>query len=270
MLMLLLLGALQAGPAAGHDSNLYIVGPNDVLSITVFNQPQLSGKFSVEADGTLTFPLVGRVPVGGKSIRAVEDEMRGRLADGYVRDPHVSVTVEQYRSQQIFMMGEVRQPGALQFTGSMTLVEALARVGSLTEDAATEAVIVRSPSSAGTAGPAASPNGPNTESIRVDLESLQTGALTGNVVLRAGDTVFVPRAATVFVSGHVKSPGEYAIRPGMTVRQALTLAGGVTDRGSTRRIQILRRVDGREVTIGADLKKTVEPGDTIIVRERFF
>lgn len=280
MLLLLLLTALQALPPTRSDPASYVVGPNDVLQITVFNQPQLSGKFSVEADGTLTFPLVGRVSVGGKDIRAAENEVKGRLAAGYLKDPQVTIAVEQYRSQQIIMMGEVRQPGTLQFTGSMTLLEALARVGSTTEHAGMEVVIVRSAATGSGAVPAPqnpnvvpplpNPNGAGPETIRVDLKTLQSGTLTENVVLRAGDTVFVPRAATVFVSGHVKTPGEYAIRTGMTVRQAIALAGGVTDRGSTRRLQIIRQVDGKEVTISVDLTTLVQSGDTVVVRERFF
>jgi polysaccharide biosynthesis/export protein len=268
MLILLFLAALQTAPAAAPDPALYIVGPSDVLAITVFNQPQLSGKFAVESDGTLAFPLVGRVAVGGLSIRAAEDEIRQRLSAGYLTDPRVTVAVEQYRSQQIFVMGEVKQPGSLQFTGSMTLIEALARAGSTTDRAGFEAVIVR-PSS-GAAGIAAqAPNAANSETIRVDLQSLQTGGLSHNVALRAGDTIFVPRAATVFVSGQVKTAGEYVIRPGMTVRQALALAGGVSDRGSTRRIQIVRQVAGKEATLDAGLQTPVQPGDTIVVRERF-
>ena len=74
----------------------------------------------------------------------------------------------------------------------------------------------------------------------------------------------------VFVSGQVYRPGEYTIRAGMTVRQVLALAGGVTDRGSTRRIQIIRHTDGKETTIGADQQDIVRGGDTILVRERFF
>src|SRR6476620_11710519 len=145
MLILLLLMALQTAPAAPAEPSTYIVGASDVLAITVFNQPQLSGKFAVETDGTLAFPLVGRVPVGGMSIRAVEDEIRRRLSGGFLTDPRVSVTVEQYRSQQIFVMGEVKQPGSLQFTGAMTLIEALARVGSTTEHAGSAVVVVRPP-----------------------------------------------------------------------------------------------------------------------------
>ncbi len=271
MLILLLMTALQAAPAGATDPALYIVGPNDVLTITVFNQPQLSGKFPVEADGTLPFPLLGRVTVGGLSIRAVEDEMRRRLAAGYVKNPQVSVTMEQYRSQQIFVMGEVQKPGNLPFTGSMTLIEALARVGSTTEHAGPEAVIVRSRTAGSdTNTPAETGDTSNVETIRINLRSLQTGTLSQNAALRPGDTIFVPRADTVFVLGQVRTAGEYPIRSGMTVRHMLALAGGMTERGSSRRIQIVRQMDGKEVTIDVNLGSSVQPGDTIVVRDRLF
>jgi polysaccharide export outer membrane protein len=272
MLIFMFLAALQAPPANSIDPTLYIVGPNDVLSINVFNQPQLSGSFTVEADGTLAFPLLGRLPVGGLNIRVVENEVSRRLAAGYVKDPHVTVSVGQYRSQQIFVMGEVRQPGSLALTGSMTLLEALARVGSTTERAGPEAIIVRAPAAGVSAKPATLKPGviSNADTIRVSLANLQTGTLSENVTLRAGDTIFIPRAETVFVSGHVRSAGEFVMRSRMTVRQALALAGGVTDRGSTRRVQIIRQVDGKEVTVNADLQTPVQSGDTIVVRERFW
>jgi polysaccharide export outer membrane protein len=173
-------------------------------------------------------------------------------------------------------MGEVRQPGSLQFTGSMTLIEALVRAGSTTERAGADVVVVRSASGTAAAAapagaaPARAADPPKGDTVRINLQSLMAGALSQNVTLRAGDTIFVPRAETVFVSGHVRNPGEYAIRAGMTVRQAIALAGGVTDRGSTRRIQVIRVVSGKEATIGADLQKMVQAGDTIVVQERFF
>jgi len=268
MLIVFLLAALQTAPATNDAQRLYIVGPNDVLTITVYNQAQLSGKFVVEADGNFSYPLLGRVAAGGLSIRAVEDKVRQGLADGFLKDPQITITVDQYRSQQIFVMGEVKQPGPLQFTGSMTLIEALARAGSITERAGPEALIVH----ADAAAPASvtSANAARGDAIRIDLQKLQSGALVQNVTLRPGDTIFVPRAETVFVSGNVRMPGEYVLRAGMTVRQALALAGGVTDRGSTRRVQIIRLVNGKETTIPGDLQKTVEAGDTIVVNERFF
>jgi polysaccharide export outer membrane protein len=271
MILLLLLTTLQAPAAGTSDPGAYVVGPNDVLIVTVFNQPQLSGKFVVEADGTIAYPLVGRITVGGSGIRAVEDEIRRRLAVGYVKDPHVSVAIEQYRSQQIFVIGEVQKPGTLQYTGSMTLLEALARSGSTTDHAGHEAVIVRSRTAEpNTPIAPQTPQAANTETIRVDLQGLQTGRLDQNVPLRPGDTVLVPRAATVFVTGQVRTAGEKVIRSGMTVRQVLALAGGMTERGSTRRIQIIRQVEGKEVTLSAKLQDPVQPGDTIVVRERLF
>jgi polysaccharide biosynthesis/export protein len=252
----------------------YIVGANDALTITVFDQPQLTGRYIVQADGTFTFPLLGRLQVGGLTLQAVENELRQRLSNGYLKNPQVGVSVDQYRSQQIFVMGEVRSPGSLQFTGSMTLIEALARAGSTTDRAGLEAVIVRpaqegaAPADAATLARAQTSTDAN--AIHVNLETLQRGALSQNMMLRSGDTIFVPRAETVFVSGQVSRPGEYVIRAGMTVRQVLSLAGGVTDRGSTRRIQIIRQVDAKEVTVGADLQDKVQNGDTVLVRERFF
>src|SRR4029450_4140146 len=158
MLIVFLLAAFQTAPAVNDAQRLYIVGPNDVLTITVYNQEKLSGKFVVEADGTFAYPLLGRVAAGGLGIRAGEDKVGQGLADGFLKDPQITVAVDQYRSQQIFVMGEVKQPGPLQFTGSMTLIEALARAGSVTERAGTEALIVHSGSGAA-AAPAPMPSG---------------------------------------------------------------------------------------------------------------
>ena len=105
---------------------------------------------------------------------------------------------------------------------------------------------------------------------RVNLADLQTGRLSENVVLQDGDTIFVPKADTFFVSGYVRTPGSYVLQPNMTVLQALALAGGITERGSSRRIRILRIVDGEEEEIDVDMTDIVRPGDTVIVNQRFF
>jgi polysaccharide biosynthesis/export protein len=272
--ILFLMVALQpARPAAQEQPGMYIVGANDVLTITVHNQADLSRQYTVEADGAFTFPLIGRVPAVGFSVRAIEDDVRSRLAKGYLRDPQVTVSVETHRSQQVFVVGEVRSPGGLQLIGAMTLIEALARAGSITERAGPELMVVRP--KAGAPLPdlsqlAQGAPGTNADIVRVNVQNLQAGALGQNIPLQAGDIIFVPRAETVFVSGQVHSSGEYVIRKGMTVRQVLSLAGGVTDRGSTRRIQIIRQVNGVETTISASQQDLVQADDTIVVRERLF
>jgi polysaccharide export outer membrane protein len=270
--VVLLLTAVVPAVSADEPS-LYIVGPNDLLSVTVYNQPQLSGKYMVQPDGTFTFPLLGRLKVGGLSVQAIENDVRDRLANGYLKNPQVGVSVDQYRSQQVFVMGEVRQPGGFQFTGAMTVIEALARAGSTTEQAGLEALIVRQPAGAPPLDAAALERAKaSTDSnvIHINLENLQNGVMSQNATLQGGDTIFVPRAELVFLSGLVNTPGAHPYRKGMTVRQALALAGGVNERGSTRRIQIVRKVDGQERTINTNLKDLVQPGDTIVVRERFF
>src|SRR5688572_26778228 len=139
LLALLLIGT--ASPTAQSAAN-YMIGPQDVLSIQVFDQADLGGKFAVEADGTFSFPLIGRVKAAGLTLRQFEDELRKRLADGYFRNPQVSVSIEQYRSQRIFVMGEVRNSGPIPLTGGMTLVEALTRAGSTLPSASGEVVVV--------------------------------------------------------------------------------------------------------------------------------
>jgi polysaccharide biosynthesis/export protein len=254
--------------AIGAQQSNYVVGPQDVLTITVWEQPAMSGKFSVETDGSFTFPLIGRLKAGGLALREVEEELKRRLADGYLKNPQVSVAVEQYRSQRVFVMGEVHTPGAYPLTGDMTLIEALARAGSTTASASGEVVIIR-PKTTGSSGPTLPGQEEASELLRVDLPDLAAGALATNLVLRDGDTVFVPTAEMIYVFGHVKNPGGYPIKKGTTVLQALSLAGGVTDRGSTARIKIVRSIDGKRKELGAKLNDLVQPFDTIIVPERF-
>ena len=271
---LLLLAAVMAwsqapAPAPAGQPSDYVIGANDVLMITSFDQENLSGKFPVDSDGTFTYPLVGRVKAGGLTLRQLENELKRLLKDGFFKNPQLSVGVEAYRSQKIHVVGEVRNPGTYPLTGDMTLIEAIARAGSTLPSASGEALIVR----AKNGGAAAAPQLPGNESVdvrTVDLKELQSGALSQNVALRDGDTIFVPRAETIYVFGQVKSPGAFAIQRNTTVLQALSLAGGITERGATGRIKIVRLEKGKTVEVRVKLTDLVRPGDTIIVPERFF
>lgn len=262
---LALAGALSA------QQNEYIVGPQDVLTVTVYDQADLTGKYPVDADGTLTFPLIGRVKVGGLNLRAVEVELKKQLANGYLKNPQVSVAVEQFKSQRIFVMGEVRAPGTYPLSGEMTVIEALARAGSMTSDAADEVMIVRPSTGSAGSGPVMPDQQKDATVIHVNVRDLQAGKLSQNVALRDGDTLVVPRAQSVFVFGQVKTPGAYSITHGTTVLQALSLAGGVSDRGSTGRVYIVRtEADGKKRETKVKLTDVVQPGDTLVVKERFF
>src|SRR3954468_6121644 len=248
----------------------YVVGAQDVLTITSYDQADMSGKFTVEADGTFTFPMIGRVKAGGLTLRGLEAAIKTRLKDdGYFRNPQITVAVDTYKSQKVFIVGEVRTPGTYPLSGNMNLVEALARAGSTLPTASGEAVIVHAGENA--SGPTMPVNEDGKDLVRVSLRDLENGTLSSNAALRDGDTVFVPRAQSIYVFGQVKNPGAYSLQQQNTsVLQALSLAGGITDRGSSTRIQIIRIINGDKKELKVKLSDLVQPGDTVIVSERFF
>jgi polysaccharide export outer membrane protein len=267
-LFVLLPFAMFASSALAQTAGDYVIGAQDVLTIQVFDQADLGGKYTVEADGTFSFPLIGRVTASGLTLRSFEVELRKKLADGYFRNPQVTVAVEQYRSQRVFVMGEVRAPGPVPLTGGMTLIEALARAGSTQPTASGEVAVVRAPH--GAKGPVAPAQDSGTEVFRASIRDLESGVLSQNIELRDGDTVFVPRAETAYVFGQVKNPGGYALQKDTTVLQALSLAGGVTENGAMNRVKVVRIVDGGKREVKVKLTDVIKPGDTIIVPERYF
>jgi polysaccharide export outer membrane protein len=252
----------NAQPAAD-----YVIGPQDVLAIQVFDQADLGGKYTVETDGTFSFPLIGRVTAAGMTMRNLENALRRKLADGYFRDPQVTVAVEQYRSQRVFVMGEVRNPGPVTLVGDMTLIEALARAGSTLPSASGEVAIVRDTRAKAPQSPI--PEG-DADIVRVSIRDLEGGAVMQNVALYDGDTIFVPRAESAYVFGQVRNPGAYAIQKDTTVLQALSLAGGVTEYGATNRIKVVRVVNGEKKELKVKLSDLVKAGDTIIVPDKYF
>jgi polysaccharide export outer membrane protein len=248
----------------------YLIGPQDVLAINVFDQADLGGKYTVESDGTFSFPLIGRVKAAGLTLREFEQELKKALADGFFTNPQVSVAVEQYRSQRVFVVGEVRQPGPVSLTGGMTLIEALARAGSTLPSSSGEVTVVRRKDHDAVVGPTLPGAKEASDVIRVSIRNLESGAVSQDVELQDGDTIFVPRAESVYVFGQVKNPGSYPIQKDTTVLQALSLAGGVSENGAMNRIRIVRLVDGKRAEIRVNEGDVVKPGDTIVVPERFF
>jgi polysaccharide biosynthesis/export protein len=261
-----------AASAPDSTSNNYIVGPQDVLAITCYDQSDLTGKFSVETDGSFTYPFIGRVKIGGLTLREVERVLKVRLKDGgFFKNPQITVAVEQYKSQRVFVVGEVRTPGTYTLSGDMSLVEALARAGSTLPSAGGEAIIVHPDPSRRSAGPVLPDQHDRADIVHVNLRDLEKGAYSQNAALRDGDTVFVPRAESIYVFGLVKSPGSYPLPQGeTTVLQALSLGGGMSDRGSTSRIRVIRVEHGVKREFRVQLSDPVKPGDTIVVPERFF
>jgi polysaccharide biosynthesis/export protein len=274
-----LLGAGLPPTSASAQAPEYVVGPQDVLAVTVTNEPTLTGKFTVVGDGTVTYPLLGSVKVGGLSLRAVEREFTSRLSEGYLERPLVTVALDQYGSQRVLVVGEVRQAGSYPLSGPTTLLEILLKAGAPTANAGTEALVVRGRGADGRSVTelrnAVDQRSKSSMSnvVRANLDALQRGDLSQDVTLQPGDMVFVPRAeqpTPVYVMGLVKAPGAYQATKGATVLQVLAQAGGVTDRGSTSRIKIVRKGPQRNLEMKAALHDLVQPGDTILVQRRLF
>jgi polysaccharide export outer membrane protein len=263
--------APQAAPVPPNNP-AYIVGPNDVLGVKVFGEADLSSpNYSVDGDGTISFPFLGRVPVGGKTVQEIEYALTKLLGDGYLSRPQVSVVITAYRSRVIYVLGEVRSPSKYTIEGQTTLLEVIAQAGSFTPNAAQTINLLRYKDGlAGVvAGAPVTPGDPRgAEILRINREDLSEGRLQSNIILQDGDTIFVPTAEKFYVMGFVKTPGQFVLQPGMTVRQALSLAGGLTERGSDRRIKIIRKVNNKDVELDADMGDLVRPNDTIRVPQR--
>jgi len=260
-------GGQDAGAPSKPDAG-YRLGPRDGLNILVWGHEDLSGKYSIAADGSLSFPLVGSIKAADRTVPEVQAELTERLGDGFLKNPRVTVEIERYVSQRVFVIGEVHTPGAVPLSGPMTLLEVLARSGSLTEQAGGDLVILRG-ADQGSGGPLVPGQTGTSELGRVSVQQLRRGTVA-NVPLRDGDTVFVPRAENIYVLGLVNRPGPYLLETGLTVLRALALAGGTTTLGSTGRIRILRVVKGKRTEIKAQLDDVLEPGDTITVGARRF
>lgn len=264
-LALWLLHAAASIHAQSAVSSDYKIGRNDVLLVATIGRPEASGQFTVDDTGAITFPLLGRVEVAGLPSASVAARLREGLANGFFNDPQVSVRVAEFKSQRVLVMGEVRNPGSYPLTGQTTVLGILAQAGSTTAEAGGEIVIRRNeqvpvPKSADGGEPV----------VHLDLTRLETGRIPDTIILRDGDTVFVPRSEQVFVFGEVRSPGAYRLRRDMTVLQALALAGGVTEGAATNRVRVERVEAGKRKTVRVKLTDLVRPGDTVVVPERFF
>jgi len=253
-------GASKADqPAAGAET--YVIGPQDSLSIIVADEAELTGKFRVDSDGTISMPYIGRVPVAGLSLADAQDKITALLKKDYLKNPQVRLEVDQFKARSVLVTGEVRTPGKVPLLGTtMSLLEALALAGSPTQNASSE-VLVMHPPKAGQPAP---------EPISVNRKDLELGKVGRDLVLQDGDIVNVPIAKRFFVSGFVKNPGSFVLDPGTTVGQAIVLAGGLTDRGSDRRLTVVRMVNGKAVEVPVKMEDPVLPNDEIKVKPRFF
>jgi polysaccharide export outer membrane protein len=278
LMLLLLWGQAPAGrgapPPAPTVADDYMVGPQDVLSLTVFNDDTLSRPaLVVDTDGTIDCPYIGRQKVSGMTTRQIEEMLRrllglrrdaqGKVVGGYLTNPNINVNVKDFRSQRVNVMGAVRNPGYVELQGDPTLTRALSQAGYPTPESGSYVQITHED------GDSTGSTPPEAKQERVPRQDIENGRAS-RMRLRPGDSVFVPPADKFFISGEVKTVGQLALNQETTVQQAIIMAGGLTDRANKNRVHIRRVVNGKTVDIKAKDSTLVLPGDTITVGRRIF
>ncbi len=251
-LALLTVGTLALAAPALADSG-YVLGPNDTVIVQVYGQPDAGVTTRIKADGTIVMPLIGTVKADGQTQLELADTIKHKLVTGgYFKDPFVNVEIGAYVSKTVNVAGKVAQPGVFPLDKQYTVLEILLKSGWIREQGAGYVYLRRAR---------------GTDEIKLDAESLVRGAPDKNLVLEPGDTLFVPDTDTFYVSGQIGHPGTFPIIKGMTVRQALAIAGGVTPSGSERKVALIR-AGGKEVP--AKLDAPVQKDDVYIVKQRLF
>jgi polysaccharide export outer membrane protein len=246
-----------------------VIGPEDLLDINVFELPQFTVTTRVSGDGTITMPLIGSIQVGGLSKKQAERKIADALEAKYVNNANVSVTIKEYKSRQVSLLGAVKLPGPYYIISQRNLLQLLSEAGGLAADAGKKCFIFR----------------PGSPRIEVDLGELMNGNEAFNVAVLPGDVINIPpeRKVVIYVLGAVRNPGAVELSGNMpvTLLAAIARAGGPNEQANKSDIKIRRKDPdtGEEVVIKANLKDIISgktpdldlmPGDVVNVPESFF
>lgn len=354
MLLFVWIAALLLLSPAGLYAQEYELGEGDLLKITVYDNADLTTEARVSGEGKITVPLIGEVHVKSLTATAIGKKLAALFADGYIKNPQVSIFILEYKSKKVTALGEFTRPGLIELRGNSTLMEVISNAGGITLNAGETLYIQRNIvkgnrerknditiavdltklleggdtasnvpvldgdsiyvpraakatvlgeftkpgliplrgnstlleviSSAGgitaNAGEAlfiqrsAVKGNPQLKSditLSVDLTKLlEGGDMASNVPVLDGDSIYVPRAAFVYVTGEVKNPGAFKITRGLTVLRSITLAGGFTQKARKKGIEVVRKNGPSEKSIVVNLDDLVQPDDIIVVPESFF
>jgi len=250
-------GAVASTAAPPPVPSDYRVGAGDLLRVNVFDHPELASDLRVSQSGNLTFPLLGQLAVAGKSPREIESALtQGLASGGFVRQPQVSVLVIDYQSQKISVMGQVTRPGQYALTASQHVLDLLAEAGGVVNMiAADDATLIRH----------------SGDRVPIDLVAMFAGDPRQNPEVAAGDTIYVPRAPQFYIYGEVQRPGVYRLERRMTVSQAISAGGGLTPKGSERRVIVKRRdAAGKERKMSVATSDVLEPDDVLMIKQGLF
>jgi len=248
---------LAAGLAGAAD---VVLGPGDVVKASVYGSPDLSVETRVSDAGSMTFPLLGDVQVGGLSVQQAEKKIGGLLEKGgYLKKAQVNLLVTSPASQQVSVLGQVNRPGRYPIEGSRKVLDLLAVAGGIGPEGGDMVTLVRKR------------NGNVTRETIDVVDMVRKGELNQDYEVAPGDIIFVERAPRAYVTGEVNRPGAFRLERSMTVQQAVSAGGGLTQRGTERGLRVTRRgPDGTPHTMDVKGDDLVQTDDVITVRESWF
>lgn len=237
----------------------YRLGSGDVIKISVYEYPDLTTEMRVSETGNVSFPLIGEVNLGEKTVAEAERLIAQRLDDGdFIRDPQVTIVVVQFVSQKISVLGLVNKPGKYSLEEASHVIDLLALAGGVSVPAAADfATLVHS-------------DGNKTS---IDLNALLAGDASQNHVVGNGDVIFVPRAPMFYIYGEVLRPGSYKLEKNMSVTQAISTGGGLTPKGTDGwpgPIVKRRDAEGKEQEIDVDGSTLLQADDVLFIKESWF
>jgi polysaccharide export outer membrane protein len=237
------------------------IGVGDMVRITVFRNPELTTETRVTDQGTISFPMLGDVPVAGMTPSQLSKRIADKLSSGkYVVNPEVQVTMMQVNSRQVSVLGNVNKPGRYPIDNiNARLTDFIAAAGGIAAPGSDLVTVV-------------TVRDGKASKRDVDLSQMfVSGNIDSNLDLQPGDTIYVHRAPMVYVYGEVQKAGAYRLEPHMTVMQAIAMGGGLTPRGTQRGLKIHRRADNGQVQqINARLTDEVKVDDVVYVDESLF
>ena len=261
-------GAVPAPPPnAGGCDEEYRVGSGDRLEVVVFDNDDIARTAAVRPNGAISLPLVGDVSVGGATLAEIEERLTTSFAH-YIVSPQVDVTVREYNSRFVALVGEVSQPGRRALGECTRVIDLLLQAGGFLDGASAEVVV--------------SPGEGDGEVLQARIER---GVFTPQArrvlqtVLRGGEMITVLPPAYVTVQGEVERPNRYPIEGRLTVTGAVSLAGGLTRSGSSKAKIVRTGEDGKPLVLEADLGAirdgraedvTLQPEDIVTIPRRFF
>ena len=234
----------------------YLIGPGDLLDIKILEANELNTEARVNTKNIITFPLLGEVEVGGLTSQEVEKKLKVLLTEKYMQDPHVVVSIKEYRSQRVAVLGSVKKPGSYEILGRGNLLDALAMAEGLSEIASSVVYVSRIDIKG------------NENSVAINLNELLKQGKSGlNIPIHMGDVIYVPEVGVFYVDGAVNKPGSFPLKGDVTVSKAVAIAGGLSKTSSASDVKLVRLSNGKRevIPINLDLVKQGEQTDLALV-----